>query len=86
MGTKYDKRVKKSPKSDQMPPPHTIKREVDLKELPERANARNVKVKKTMSKCHIPERSHVTKPLLLSNDVVISPTEHAQQICQINQF
>ena len=42
--------------------------------------------KKTMSKCHIPERSHVTKPLLLSNDVVISPIEHAQQNCQINQF
>jgi len=36
------------------------------------------KVKKTMSKCHIPERSHVTKPLLLSNNVIISPTEHAQ--------
>ena len=35
-------------------------------------------VKKTMSKCHIPEHSHVTKPLLLSNDVIISPTEHAQ--------
>ena len=43
-------------------------------------------VKKTMSMCHIPERSHVTKPLLLSNDVVISPTEHAQQKCQINHF
>ena len=36
------------------------------------------KVKKTMSKCHIHERSHVTKPLLLSNNVIISPTEHAQ--------
>ena len=36
------------------------------------------KVKKTMSKCHIPERSHVTKPLLLSNNVIISPTEHGK--------
>ena len=44
------------------------------------------KVKKTMSKCHILERSLVTKPLLLSNDVIISPTEHAQQNWQLNQF
>ena len=43
-----------------------------LREKLERENG-----KKTMSKCHIPERSHVTKPLLLSNNVVISPTEHA---------